>query len=142
MRLYNEMIKSQSGFTLIELMLAMVVCVLALLSIVGANTMIQQTTERGYEDSVVAQDINEVIEQIRDAANSAADENFQTDAVTAASTAVTSVKSLPSINNESLDVAYVDQSADPLDVTVTAAWDQQGLRGKTMSMRALITRRT
>ena len=140
MELYNK--GKQSGFTLIELMIAMVVCVLAMLSVLLANTTIQKTTEEAYENSVVAQDINEVIEQMRNAANAADDTSVQTDVIAAGSAAVTSVKSLPSNYSESISISYADQSADPLDATITATWKLRGLRTKSLSMGALITKRT
>lgn len=132
---------SESGFTLVELMIAMAVSVIALLSIGAANNLIHQNSELAYEQSVVTQDMNEVIEQMRDAANAASDSSYQSSVVSTGSSASSSVVSLPASYQESINVSYTDQTADPLDATVTATWLQGGRRSKTLTMRALITRR-
>ena len=139
--LYNDIFRNQSGFSLVELMIAMAICLVAMLAVLGAMTAIKQATEKAYERSIVTQDIHKVIEEMRNAANAASSDSYQSSAMAAADAASTHLTSLPSSYQESIAVSYQDQTADPLDATITASWRQQGIRPTTLSMRALITRR-
>lgn len=134
--------RREAGFTLIELMVTVTVVVIALVGFVAANMAIQARSETVFERSVAIQDAHRVLEQMRDAANRAASEQFQGDVINAANAAVTTVASLPAADNEQITVTYADQAADPLEVTVSVAWNERGTRQTATSLRTYITPRS
>jgi type IV pilus assembly protein PilV len=129
--------KSQAGFTLIEIMIAMVVAALALVGYVGGNMAVQQAARGQFERSVAMQDANQVIEQIR---NAAVNGTFPGN-VTAAFPNNGQVGGFTGLSNEQVTVTYTNTTADPLDVTVTVAWQENGVRNVTQSLRTLVTQR-
>lgn len=134
----------QRGFTLIEVMITVGVVVLAIVGVISTNIMIRQSVESAHERTLAFQDASRVIERMRDAANSGGSD-FQAAVTGEASSAITSEASLPAANDQEISVSYVDENANPLDVTVTVTWNDRGLSGddavKTISIRSLITRR-
>lgn len=132
----------EKGFTLIELMLAAAVVIIALLGIMSANLVTERHSEAAFERTLAMQDANRAVEELRDAANTGSSQNFQTDVQNAVTTVLPTIVSLPASHNEQIAVSYVDVNADPLDVTVTVTWNEQGLRATSVSLRTLITKRT
>lgn len=128
----------QKGFTLIELMIAMVVAVLALVGYVGATTHIQQTSESAFERSVAIQDANRVIEQIRNAASTG---NFPGN-VLGSFPNNGAVAGFNSLTAQQVTVSYADTTADPLDTFVVVAWNENGRRPASVTLRSLVTQRT
>lgn len=140
MNLSRNVLHNQKGLTLIEAMITVAVIVVAFLGILGANIFIQQNAEGIFERTMALQDANQVIEQMRNAANEAGVE-FQDAVVTAAANAAETVSSLPASHNEVITVAFADETANPLDATVTVSWDERGERSTSAVARAFITRR-
>jgi Tfp pilus assembly protein PilV len=136
----NRLSQSQKGLTLIEAMITVAVIVVAFLGILGTNIFIQQTTEGFFERTLAIQDANQVIERMRSAANEAGVE-FQASVQTAATNAAESVSSLPDSHDEVITVTYEDETANPLEVTVTVAWNERGQRATSAVVRSFITRR-
>lgn len=132
------MLKNEKGFTLIELMIALVVAVLALVGYIGATTNIEQTGESAFERSVAVQDANQVIEQMRDTASSG---TFPGN-VLASFPNNGNVAGFSNLTAEQITVTYTDTTADPLDAFVVVSWNENGRRATTATLRTLITQRT
>lgn len=125
------------GFTLIEVLVSMVVIVVGLLGFLLANTHIQQKDERVYERMVATQDAHRAIELMR---NASATGNFPVN-VTSAFPAGTAVPGFNNLIGEQVTVAYADSTADPLDITVTTIWMENGSRSASTELRTLMTQR-
>lgn len=133
-----KLLKSQNGFTLIEVMITMVVMAAALLAILTANAMVSQTSEGAYQRLVAIQDANQVIERMR---NTAATGTFPGN-VTAVYPNGGTVAGFTSLTNETVTVAYASTVTNPLDVTVTVSYLENGRRAANTAMRSIITQRT
>jgi prepilin-type N-terminal cleavage/methylation domain-containing protein len=133
----RQLIKGQTGFTLIEIMIAMSVSVIAILGFITAVTSIRQSSEGAYERTIAMQDANRVIEQMRDTSTSG---TFP-DNVTAAYPNNTAVSGFSSLTSEQVTVSYASTTADPLDVTVTVTWLAHGRRSMSKAIRTFITQR-
>ena len=129
--------KGQLGFTLIELMIAMVVTVLALVGFVGAGVAVQQGDESAFERTIALQDANQVVERMR---NTALTGNFPTNVV-AVYPNNGLVAGFNGLTNEQIRVVYANTAANPLDVTVTVTWLERGRRAVNTSLRSLLTQR-
>lgn len=126
-----------NGFTVIELLFSILIIGLGLLGMLLANTAIHQSTEKSYERVVATQDANRVIELMR---NASAAGNFPQN-VTAAFPNGTAVAGFNNLPGEAVTVTYAAPNADPLDVTVTTTWLEQGLRNTLTQLRTLMTDR-
>ena len=131
-------LKSQNGFTLIEVMITMVVMAAALLSVLTANAMVSQTSEGAYQRLVAIQDVNQIIERMR---NTAATGTFPGN-VTAVYPNGGTVAGFTSLTNETVTVAYVSAVTNPLNVTVTVNYLENGRRAANTALRSIITQRT
>ena len=132
-----QSIKKQEGFTLIEIMIAMSVSVIAILGFITAVTSIRQSSEGAYERTIAVQDANRVIEQMRDTSTSG---TFP-DNVTAVYPHNAAVSGFSNLTSEQVTVSYADAAADPLDVTVTVTWLEHGRRSMSKAIRTFITQR-
>ena len=121
-----------------ELSIAMAVVVLALLGFIGANLAIEQTNEAAFQRTVAIQDANQVIELMR---NTAAAGNFPSN-VTGVYSNGGAVAGFTNLTNETVTVNYANANANPLDVTVTVRWLQNGIRQVNTALRTLITQRS
>ena len=167
MKLLRAVLQKNRGFTLIELMITMVVAVVGLLSLMAANVVIEQRSDATFVRTLAIQDAHQVIEQMRNAADTASsDEPFQTNVTRVGASAAASVRNLPKIYNDNKQIVDNEQivlcyrnsdgsrcdetTADPLDVTVTVTWQEHGLRiwrglnvpPRSAALRALITKRS
>jgi prepilin-type N-terminal cleavage/methylation domain-containing protein len=135
-----EIPKSQKGFTLIELMVSVAVCVTALITIVWGNNYIQKVNHESFQRMVALQDAHQIIERIRVNANSgvfpaSVTAAFPHNQLVAGFTNV--VNNLP---NEQVRVTYVDPTADPLDLSVVVSW-QSGTRTVSATLSSFVTQR-
>ena len=126
------------GFTLIELMIAVVVIGLGLLGMVMANTVIQTTSEAAYERMVATQDAHRTIELMRNASMTG---NFPQN-VTGAFPNGAAAAGFNNLTGEQVAVTYGNVQADPLDITVTTTWLERGRRNTSTQLRTLMTKRT
>ena len=129
--------KKEEGFTLIEIMIAMCVSVIAILGFITAITSIRQASESAYERTIALQDANRVIEQMRNTATSGTFPGVVTTAYPNNAT----VSGFSNLTNEQVAVGYANTTANPLDVTVTVTWLEHGRRAMTKSIRTFITQR-
>ena len=132
------MCKNEKGFTFIELAIAMFVVALVILGFMGANTGIQKASEAAYQRTVALQDANRVIELIR---NVAVGGQFPAN-VTAVYPNRSQVAGFTNLPGERVIVNYVNPAADPLDVTVTISWVENGIRNVNTALRTYVTQRT
>lgn len=136
-KLYPVTFKNEKGFTFIELMITMVVVVLVLLGFMAANANIQQASESAYQRTVALQDANRVIELMRDAAATGI---FPAN-VTAVYPNGGAVAGFTNLPGQQVVVSYVNAGANPLDVTVTVSWLENGIRNVNTALRTYITQR-
>lgn len=129
--------KHEKGFTLIELVIAVMVCVIAVLSVLGANTVVQRNTDVQFQRATAMQDAHRIIERMRTASlNGAFPANVVTNFPNGAA-----VAGFANLTNEQITVAYVNTLTDPLDVRVTVSWLENGLRPASITMDSLMTQR-
>lgn len=130
-------LRKQDGFTLIELMIAMLVMIIALLSYLSATNIIQDSGEAAFERSIAVQDANQVFERMR---NSAKSGTFPSDLVTTYPNNGT-VAGFNNLANETITVSYVDTTADPLDTSIVVTWLEDSDRNTSITLRSFITQR-
>ena len=109
-----------------------------LLAYIGGNVKIGQSTAAAYEQTVAYQDMNRVLEQMRDTAKTG---TFPTNVTTIYPQNGT-VSGFNNLTSESITVSYVSAIADPLDVTLSTSWNSNGVRIISKSLRTLITQRS
>lgn len=118
-------------------MVTMVVVVLVLVGFTGTNGTIQQTSEAAFQRTTALQDANQVIELMR---NTAASGTFPTNVTTVYPNNGT-VSGFTNLTNETITVSYANAVADPLNVTVTVSWSENGRRTVNTALRTIITQR-
>ena len=127
----------EKGFTLIEIMITLFVMAGVLISILAANSAIAQSSEGVYQRLFAVQDANQVIERMR---NTAVTGTFPGN-VTAVYPNGGTVADFNSIPNEVVTVSYANTNSNPLDVTVTVNYLENGRRTASTALRSLITQR-
>ena len=135
--------KSERGFTLIEIMITVEVMTTCLLGLLYANTKMQQSGNIAFERAVAMQHANQVIENMRNSAvtSLATVTTAFPNNGTVASSNYTQSSTNESLPSEVVTASYVSTTADPLDATVTVTWLAGGVRTVSKSVRTLITRR-
>ena len=129
--------RNAKGFTMIELVIAMFVAALAIVTYIGGNIAIQRHAESLHERTVALQDANRVIELIRNVAQSG---TFPANILTAFPDNGT-VAGFTALTNEQVTVSYANTIARPLDVTVTVTWTSYTRRQSTAALRTFIMQR-
>ena len=129
--------KDQTGFTLIELMIALVIVTLVIAGYIGTNIAVQQNTEEMHERTLAIQDANRAIEQMRNASRVG---DFPEN-VTTEFPQNTAVAGFTSLANEQVMVSYANPNANPLVVTVTVTWFSYTRRQDTETVETYITQR-
>jgi prepilin-type N-terminal cleavage/methylation domain-containing protein len=133
----KECIKSQFGFTIIELMIALLVLTVMIAAFVGANGAAQRTAEEMNQRTVAIQDANRVIEQMRDSSKTG---TFPANVV-AAYPQDGDAAGISSLLDEVITVTYADTTANPLVATVTVTWTTYTGRQYTEAVETYITQR-
>ena len=138
------MSRAQRGFTLVEMMVTLLVMGVALAAVLQANGKIAQSSQSFYQRAVAMQDANQVLERIR---NTASGGTFPSN-VTAAFPHNGAVGGFSALPSETVRVVYTDRNGDgnaltdnPLDVTVTINYLENGRNASTASLRSLVTQR-
>jgi prepilin-type N-terminal cleavage/methylation domain-containing protein len=137
MQYKNECSKSQAGFTIIELMIALLVLTLMIAAFVGANGSAQRTAEEMHQRTVAIQDANRVIEQMRDTSKTG---TFPAN-VTAIYPQNGNVAGIINLLDEVITVTYANAAANPLVATVTVTWTTYTGRQYTETVETYITQR-
>lgn len=131
---------SKAGFSFIELMISMAVASITVLFFVTTQNTLQINSETAYERKVAVQDAHRLIEQMRLTAKTGTfPANVSTTAFPAGS--ITGYTSMSSSSSETMTIAYVSTTADPLDVTITVSWTGYNRASSTQTVRTLITQR-
>lgn len=128
----------ESGITLIEMAVTIGVIAFTIMAVLVANSRVHSMAEASFERSVALQDANQVLERMR---NTAMSGSFPAN-VTNAFPNNGNVAGFNSLAGERIAVTYVNPAADPLDVTVTISWQENGVRPVNTALRTLMTRRT
>lgn len=129
--------RNSSGFTLIEIMIALFVASLAIVAYVGTNIIVHRSTEEMHERTIAIQNANQVIERMR---NTTRTVSFPSGLV-AAFPDGGAVAGFNNLANEQVTVSYDSTTANPLNVTVTVGWLSYGGRQSTKTVQTYITQR-
>lgn len=143
-------VRSRTGFTLIELMIALFIISVVIVSYVGANITAQRNSEEMHERTIAIQDANRAIEQIRDIAKP--DTTFPDNVVAQYpnNTILPKVKTggltdeeiFNNLTDEEVKVSYESATtANPLEIKVTVTWSSYPQRDNEEVVRAYITQR-
>lgn len=130
--------KNRRGFTMVELLIAVVVIGVTLLAMILGNTSVQQLSEKSFEKMSAYQDAHRTVELIR---NASVTGTFPANVVNTFPPAG-QVAGFNSLKNEQVTVSYTDPAADPLDITVTTTWERGDRRNGSIQLRTLMTQRT
>ena len=125
------------GFTLLELLAAIVVVSLGLLGLLAVDSQVRKANEATYERMVAVQDAQRVLELMR---NASASGNFPANVARSYPNGG-AVSGFNNLTGEQVTVTYADAAADPLDITVTANWREHGLRNASTQLRTMMTQR-
>ncbi len=137
MKKRTVLLGKKAGFTLAELMIALVILTVVILSYVGANIQAHKNTEEMNERTVAIQNANQVIEQMRTISNT---DPFPASVVTAYPDNGP-VAGFNSLTNEQVTVTYQNPAANPLVCTVTVTWSSYTGRQSTETVETYITQR-
>lgn len=129
--------RGKRGFTLLEIMAAVLVLGVGLLAAIFSNVQVQKVSDRAYERMVAAQDAHRVIELMRNASTTG---NFPQN-VTSSFPNGGLIGGFNNIPGEQIAVTYASTTSDPLDITVTTSWREEGRRASAVQLRTLITQR-
>ena len=130
---------SQSGFTFIELMIALLVASLTILVCVASQNKLQVNAETAYQQKVAAQDAHRLIEQMRLSAKTG---TFPANVVAAfPAGSISGYTSMASSSSQTMTLAYTSAVTDPLDVIVTVSWTGNNQRSMSQTVRTMMTAR-
>jgi prepilin-type N-terminal cleavage/methylation domain-containing protein len=133
-----ELIRSQKGFTMLEVILSVAISGIVLISIVGTNVLVQKNNDSTHQRIVALQDAHQVVERIRDSASNGL---FPNNVYTAFPNGQ-QVGGFANLTNEQVFVQYTaNGTADLLDVTVTVSWMNENNRNSTYSLSTLLAQR-
>ncbi|OIO38905.1 MAG: hypothetical protein AUJ75_02095 [Candidatus Omnitrophica bacterium CG1_02_49_10] len=123
------------GFTFTEVMIAVFVLLVALVSLLGAMYHFYLLSETLKERSIAIGDARKVLENIREASYSSLP------SVTGADWAGWALNNgCDQLNAEEVSVVFADTSSDPLEVTVSVEWIQRS-RPRSIEITTLVTER-
>lgn len=129
--------RTQCGFTIIEIMVALLITTLVIVGYVGTNIYAQKNSEEMHERTLAIQDANWAIEEMRNVSRTGTFPgnviaNFPDDAT---------IPGFSSLNSEVVVASYENTSANPLNVTITVTWLSYGGRQQSTTLRTYITQR-
>lgn len=125
----------RAGFTLAELMIALVIIMLVAAGYAAANIASQRIVQEMNERTIAIQDANRVIEQMRNASRTPP---YLGNVTATFNGAVTGITNLPS---EQVRVSYDNTGADPLLATVAVTWTSYAGRTCTETVETFMTQR-
>ncbi len=125
----------QSGFTLMELMMAVMIFTIAAVSSMGVYMGSTQLNESNRNSTRAVADARAVLEGIRETSATGLS------AVTSTNwTAWAAANGLSALQNETVTVTYSNPLADPLPVSVQIGYQERG-RAKSTVVDTFVTRR-
>ena len=115
--------RQPSGLTLVELLLAVVVLVVAGLGVLGAYQASFELAEVGEQSMVALNDLKDMTEQIKGTAFGAIQANFPNGVANGnGGNPYPSVVGGYSLTQEQITVAYPNPGTDPLEIIVQISW--------------------
>ena len=140
-----DILRLQTGFTLIEIMITMAVVSIMLVGVMLGNTVIQQSSMAAFERTRATNVAHQVIEGIRKTAESG---DFPQNVLDEYPDGE-EVEGTTSYNNQAVvTVSYADSNSESglendsfLDVTVGVTWLENGRREASTSLRAMVIQR-
>ena len=136
MRIYP---KNPKGFTIVELMIALIVASLTFGGYIGANILAQQNSEAMNERTLAIQDANRAIEQMRNTSRTTT-QAFPANVVAVYPNNGT-IQGSNNLTGEDIRITYANTTANPLDVTITVTWQSYARRASTATVRTYMTQR-
>lgn len=118
-----------------EVMVAMMVFVIAALTLMGVFLSVSQIGESSRNLTQAMADARTVLEAIRNTSVSGLSEVTAVDWTTWAED-----NGLTTLGDEAITVTYVDEAADPLEVTVQVDWRDR-TRARSATINTLVTQR-
>lgn len=137
-RRFLKVLNDQRGFTFVELIVTTVVALIVILGFIGASSSVQAASTAIFERTIAVQDAHRVIEDMR---QTAASGSFPSNVV-AVYPHNGSVSGYSNLTNEAVTVIYASTTANPLDVTITVAYKENGTRDVSLQLRTYMTQRT
>lgn len=129
------------GFTLIEVIITIVISALAISGMLATNTLLHKNNAAAYDRVVALQEVNRVIEQMREAATNGLFPNNLLNAFPNNST----INNLTNLKEEVITIQYATLQGggypDPMDVSVSIRWRDDHLRIMNYSLNTLMTQR-
>jgi len=151
-------IRDQRGFTVIEIMIALLVTTLVIVGSIGGNIFAQRNSEEMHERTIAIKNANRLIEMMRYESRTG---TFPANVVTRFpdpdllgiipqfNDGITD--ETPNLSNKTIGVSYcrgtispcpaADTTANPLDVTVTVSWRSYTGVSRSETIRTYITQR-
>ena len=109
-----------SGLTLVEVLLALLVCVIAGLGVLGAYQTAMHLTEVTQQTTVALNDLKDIMEQIKATPFTLLVTNFP--AGTLDATTGQGIVGGYTLNGEQIAVAYPNPGTNPLEIVITVNW--------------------
>ncbi|MFH1777908.1 MAG: prepilin-type N-terminal cleavage/methylation domain-containing protein [Candidatus Omnitrophota bacterium] len=125
---------SQTGFTLLEVMIASAILVIAIISILGVFYSGLGLNESSKNYITALNDARTALERIRDI------QPFTNVNVTTVYPDNSVLPGFLNLDNEQVIVSYANTTADPLTITITVNW-QERLRTRNLSLVTEMTER-
>ncbi|MBU0634094.1 MAG: hypothetical protein KKB82_00160 [Candidatus Omnitrophica bacterium] len=128
----------EKAFTLSELMVSALILALILVSIVAVLTNINLLNETNRNLTIAVTHAEYLIEEIKNASFSGLESNIGSGVWDFTSAQLSATYGLSGLNNESVNTT-VEQSGNPLEISVTVNWTDIGQRNRSVTLSLLRT---
>ena len=129
-------VKSSEGFTLVEVVITLFVCVVTLTAVLFSNGRVGAANETAFQRMTAVQDAHRIIERMRMTARTGTFPNNVMNVYPDGA----QVQGFQNLTNEQAVVTYTG-AADPLDVTVTVSWQDPSGRQMQYQLYTFMTQR-
>ena len=125
-------LRQNYGFTLVELMVAAYILLIGICGILALITNSMVATEAAWDTTVATTHAQYILEEMQN-------KNTLGDVQRVDWNAWAQNQSLITLPQETLNVSFVDPTADPLEIKVTDQWQRKG-RLNTITLRTKLTK--
>ena len=129
--------ETERGFTLLEVVITIAVVMISFLALMFSNMIIQRNNDMFYQRTVASQDAHQVMERIRDTATFGLFPNNVTDQYPDGA----DVPGFSNLQGQQIIVDYSSALSDPLDITITVNWLEDGFRNVSYTLSSIVTQR-